>query len=125
MIRETEGSKALSHDFEMMRGVRLVMVGEIKCRNYDEEFFLKEGWLLSVERFQKLGETFYNNGIPVIYGFMSMDGAVYVVSHKHLLAKWASLGVAPSTFMKDDHGTKQSKETGRIVPLGFMTKANT
>ena len=123
-IKETDGEEAMSHDFEITCGDSLVMIGEVKCRNYSEEFFLSQGWLLSSERVQALGETYYEKGMPVFYGFMTSDGAVYLITHESLLLKWGSLDAAPNRYMKNDHGTKPTNETGRIVPLNMMTKVN-
>ena len=119
---ETPETFRINFDFKMMGKTGLTRgVGEIKCRNYDMDFFKRNPWLIEVERVQSLYKENDKRGIPSVFVLYTSDKRVLYISVKDVIEKMDEFEEAPLAMMKDNHGTKDANKTGVLVPFECLT----
>jgi hypothetical protein len=115
---ETPELFRLNFDFKIFGKTGLTRgVGEIKCRNYDMEFFKTNPWLVEIERIHKLNRENDLRGIPSVFVLYTKDQRVLYISVKEIINNLYRFDKAPITMMKDNHGTQDCDKTGVLVPF--------
>ena len=119
---ETPELFRINFDFKMFGKTGLTRgVGEIKCRNYDMEFFKTNPWLVEIERIKFLYVQNDMRGVPSVFVLYTKDKRVLYISVQKIVENMDEFKEAPTTMMKDNHGTQDANKTGVLVPFSMLT----
>ena len=121
-FKETPVELNLPQDFDIKHHGRNVAVAEVKCRNppYDLKYIKSKGMLITTATLTALREQHHNHGRHVLIVSRTSDMHILYVSMQTLMINHKLLTIKADGCLKTDHGTKEKKGTGTIIPFSLL-----
>lgn len=121
-FKPTPQSANLPHDYVIFHHGREVAVAEVKCREgrYTLDYMIKNGMLITTSRLNNLREQHHLNGRHVLIVTRTSDMHILYVNMMTLITNRGMLETKPEGCIKTDHGKKDKKGTGTIIPFSLL-----
>jgi len=133
-VQETPEHRRECYDAEMHVHGMWTGVVEVKTRDIDADTLHKWGSILiETQRVAALAKLFYKrsdvnpskrfwNKEVIFLWRLKQDDSCFAINMRRVQELWHDLEDAPETLLTDDHGTKLTGKTGKLIPVESLER---